>query len=115
MTKNVSFKTVHNNFQDKLRNEMSSIKSSDKAFIFADKTRNLYWYDINSYDKLYTENITKSSKRTDCNAYNKINLQAKKDLNIAGRVEVEQIFKIFIIDTHLAPCTDSRNKTRVPI
>ena len=50
----------------------------------------MYRLDKNTYDKLYTENITKSCKRTDCNAYNKINLQAKKiatNLNITGRVE----------------------------
>ena len=68
MIKNASFKTVHNNFQDKLRNEMSSIKSSDKSFIFADKTRNLYRLDKNIYDKHYTEHMTKLYKRTDCNA-----------------------------------------------
>ena len=90
MIKNVSFKAVRNNFQDKLRKETSSIKESDKAYIFADKTRNLYQLDKNTYDKLYTENITKSYKKSNSNAYNKINIQAKKiatDLNIADRVE----------------------------
>ena len=43
-----------------MRRDLASIKESDKALIFADKTRNLYELDKDSYEKLLTENITKN-------------------------------------------------------
>ena len=88
--KSVSFETVRNDFQDKLRTDMSTIISSDKAFVFADKTRNLYKLDKAAYGKLYMENVTKSYKRVDSNVYHDINLEAKgiaTELKIGDEVE----------------------------
>ena len=62
----------------------------NEALIFADKTRNLYRMDRSTYDKLHTENVTKSYKKAEPNIYNNINLEAKKiaiDLKIADKVE----------------------------
>ena len=78
---------------------MSTIKSSDKAFVFADKTRNLYKLDKTAYDKLYMENVTKSCKRADSNVYHDINLEAKEiatELKIADKVERMAKKEVFI-------------------
>ena len=42
MISNVQFRRVNNDFQDRLKNDIRSIKSSKKIFFFADKTRNIY-------------------------------------------------------------------------
>ena len=65
MVKKIYFKKVSNSFQDLLRNDLSLIKRSEKAFIVADKTRNLYELDKQSYDKLLTESVTKIYKKDD--------------------------------------------------
>ena len=42
MIQNISFKPAHNQFKDRLRDDIKTINSSKKAFIPADKTRNIY-------------------------------------------------------------------------
>ena len=58
-------------------------------FVFADKTRNIYEMEKSHYEKLLTDNITKSCKQSNNNVYNSINLEVKhiaKKLEIADRV-----------------------------
>ena len=50
----MTFKKVRNEFQDKLQKDLTIIQKSGKAFIFADKTRNLYEVDKHTYEKLKT-------------------------------------------------------------
>ena len=38
MISNVQFKRVNNDFQNRLKNDIRSIQSSKKVFVFADKT-----------------------------------------------------------------------------
>jgi len=45
MTKHISFKPTQNEFQNRLQNEIKKIKSSTKALISADKTRDFYGMD----------------------------------------------------------------------
>ena len=54
-----------------------SIKKSKNIYIFVDKTNNLYKTDINSYNKLLTENISKTYRKTNNKAYNSIDKEAK--------------------------------------
>ena len=66
------------------------MKSSNNLFVFADKTRNIYELDKPSYQKLYTENITKTYKKSDITQYNNINTEAKiiaENLGIDDRLE----------------------------
>ena len=42
MISNVQFRRVHNDFQNK-KNDIRSIQSSKRVFVFADKTRNITW------------------------------------------------------------------------
>ena len=70
--------------------DIAKIKSSNNLFVFADKTRNIYELDKPSYQKLYTENITKTYKKSDITQYNSINTEAKiiaENLGIDDRLE----------------------------
>ena len=60
--KSVKFKKVKNKFLDQLNKDLSSIKKSKNVFIFADKTRNIYETDKNTYSKLLTDSISKNTK-----------------------------------------------------
>ena len=63
LVKNVTFRKVCNNFRDQLNKDIKSIRKSNNVFIFADKTRNLYETSKESYNKLLTENITKTYRK----------------------------------------------------
>ena len=67
-----------------------TINSSKKAFIPADKSRNYYEMDMESHNKLYTENITKTYKKLDETIYTKINHETKlfaEKLGISEKVK----------------------------
>ena len=42
MVKNVQFRQICNTFQNKLKSDIDEIKKSDKVFVSADKSRNIY-------------------------------------------------------------------------
>ena len=62
MVKNIAFKKVNNTFQTQLLNDVKKIKDSDKIFVLADKSRNIYLLSKDEYQKLLTKNITKTYK-----------------------------------------------------
>ena len=86
MIENVKFRKVNDAFQDVLKKDIQTLKKSDKMFIPADKTRNFYKVDQNTYAKLLRENITKTYKTANKNAYEVINTEAKK---IANRLDID--------------------------
>ena len=53
----VTFKAIRNQFQYRLRDDIRTIKSSGKAYIPADKSRNFYEIDNASHDKLCIETL----------------------------------------------------------
>ena len=65
-------------FRDRLRKDIMSIKKSKNIYIFTGKTNNLYETAINSYNKLLTEKISKTYRKTNNKAYlNSINKEDK--------------------------------------
>ena len=64
MIKNIVFKNVNNTFQTQLLNDVKNIKESDKIFVPPHKSRNIYLLSKDEYQKLLTENITKTYKMT---------------------------------------------------
>ena len=42
MIENIKFKNISDNFLDKLKEDTNKIKSSEKVFVFTDKTQNFY-------------------------------------------------------------------------
>ena len=90
MIKSITFKPYRNEFQDRMKHDINTIKSSKKAFIPADKTRNFYEMTKESHDKIYYENVTQTYEKTNDELYNTINLEAKtiaEELNLSDKVE----------------------------
>ena len=58
----IKFWIAEHNFQRKLNDGISNIKSSPDVYVFADKTTNIYTFFPQDYKKLLHENITKSYK-----------------------------------------------------
>ena len=56
----VEFTNVQNTFQQKLKKDVESIKSSNNMLIFADKSTNLYELSRDQYEKLLHDNITQT-------------------------------------------------------
>ena len=85
MVRNIEFKNVKSSFQQQLQNDMKSMKKNAKLLIPADKINNLYRLTTDEYNKLLTENISKSYKKTDKSPLNSTNTEAKtisKDLKL---------------------------------
>ena len=88
--KNVVFKKVNNSFQTKLLKDVKKIKESDKIFVPADKSRNIYLLSKDDYQKLLAENITKIYKMANRRKVYDINNETKsiaKQLSIDDRME----------------------------
>ena len=77
MISNVQFRRANNDSQNRLKNDIRSIQSSKKVFVFADKTRNIYKMKKSFYEKRLTDNITKTYKQSNNKIYNGISLEAK--------------------------------------
>ena len=60
MIRTVEFEPVRTSFQRQLSEDLKSIKNSDKVYVPADKTRNMYGITPQEYDKLLKENVTKN-------------------------------------------------------
>ena len=60
-----------------MKSDISEIKSSPNVSIFADKTSNIYKASLREYNKLLTDNITKSYKKSTDRLEKAINMEAK--------------------------------------
>lgn len=63
MIRNIQFRATSNEFQNNLKKDVKTILSSDKVFVNADKSRNIYKMDPKDYRKLMQDNITKDYKK----------------------------------------------------
>ena len=90
MVRNIEFKRVSSEFQSNLSKDIKLINEDPLLFIPADKMNNLYKLSKDSYNKLLTDNITKSYEKTKTAAINNINKEAKciaERLHLDDRVE----------------------------
>ena len=83
MVQSIEFKSVRNNLQFTLREDLNKIKSSGNLLVFADKTTNLYEMLPDQYKTLLNNNITKMYHKVDSNA--KLNID--KELNLEDKIE----------------------------
>ena len=114
--KSVKVKKVKNKFLDQLHKDITSNKKSKNVFIFADKTRNIYETDKNTYSKLLTHNISKTYKKTERNIYNKINKEAKiiaNNYGVSERVDCLAKSSAFISLKDQKPNFSSNPKCRL--
>ena len=84
MVHNIKFRNVKMKFQNKLKEDISKIKKSTKAFIPADKTSNFYKLDQTQHDKLPRDSITTTYKKSSTDATNIIDSQAKSIALLKG-------------------------------
>ena len=85
MVQNFEFKKVTSNFQARLSDDARNIKKNPKFLISADKTNNFYELTTDEYNKLLTENISKTYKKSNLSTMHTINAEAKiivQDLKI---------------------------------
>ena len=90
MVKNIQFRKISNNFQQKLKDDIRDIKSINKVFVPADKSRNIYKLENEQYSKLLRENVTKTYKKSNFNKVRNTNNKAKKiteNLPVADRID----------------------------
>ena len=86
----ITFKAMTNSFQKNLQKDIQSIKSSNKIFVAADKTTNIYKMDVDNYRILLRDNITSTYKKADKSLTKKINQEAKhiaEKLKLENRIE----------------------------
>ncbi|MCP3850999.1 MAG: hypothetical protein GY694_12290, partial [Gammaproteobacteria bacterium] len=86
---NLEFKNRKTKFQKDLLDDVRNINKSDKAFILADKTNNVYTVTAEKYSKLLTDNVTSHYKKDNRDTETVINKEAKQitnTLDISDRV-----------------------------
>ena len=59
-----------------MKEDINEIKTSDKTFVAADKSRHIYKMEKQQYTKLLTENITKTYKKSNKKNLSNINFTA---------------------------------------
>ena len=59
----IEFKTVRNEFLNKLEKDVENIRSSKNMLAFADKSRNLYEVSQEHYENLLQDNTAQTYKR----------------------------------------------------
>ena len=77
LIENIQFRTVSDEFLNKLNEDMNKIRSSNELFVSADKTQNHYEIAKENY-KILHDNITKTYKKAQPSLPKKINMEAKK-------------------------------------
>ena len=96
---NVEFNKIHNNFQERLRENIKQIKASNKRIVSANKSRNIYKIEKDEYKKLLRDNITKAYKKSNGKKLRDINFAAKKlveKFSIVDQVKVMQETEAYI-------------------
>ena len=90
IVRSIEFKSTKNAFQQQLKRDVREIVKSDKVYVFADKTTNLYEVGKGTYKKVLVDNITEVYRKSDKNLAENINIEAKriaKELNMGNRID----------------------------
>ena len=70
---NIKFKPYTNNFQNNMKKDLNKIEKSNKLFVFADKSNNLYKINKTNYEKILNNKVRSEYKISNKNTINKIN------------------------------------------
>ena len=90
ITSTFKFRPIHNDFQQKMKEDIVQIKSSPDVLIFADKANNIYKTSPQEYQKLLFNNVTKSYEKSTERLEKAINMEVKhisKNLDLDNRIE----------------------------
>ena len=77
LIENIQFRTVSEEFLNKLNEDMNKIRSSNELLVSADKTQNHYEITKENY-KILHDNITKTYEKAQPSLPKKINMEVKK-------------------------------------
>ena len=92
MIQSIKFRPAMCSFQNQLSKDIKTyVKKPDMVLVPADKTTNFYALHKSSYQKLITENVTKTYMKSNNNVVKEINERAAgiaRDLKLDDRVEV---------------------------
>ena len=77
IVRKLKFRKFSNQFQSKLKEDIASINSSNKVYVSADKTTNMYKLSNEQYKTILNNSITSTYKKTE--------EQTKHDINKAGK------------------------------
>ena len=86
----LKFSHFRSSFQKQLMADVQKIKTSDKVFLLADKTTNIYQVSVDLYKKLILNNVTKDYIQIPEEKVDKINREAAllaSELELADRIE----------------------------
>ena len=89
LVRKIKFTKQHNKFQQKILNDIRKIKTSDKVWVTADKTKNIYKITPQEYKKLLHDKITDTYKADNSHTETHINRDTgniAKKLNIIDRM-----------------------------
>ena len=78
MVRNIEFRKVYNDFQDKLKEDINEICSSKNLFVFVDKSANLSEMSDTDYNRLLSNNITSNYRKCENDIKYKIDKETKK-------------------------------------
>ncbi|MCP4482402.1 MAG: hypothetical protein GY817_06445, partial [bacterium] len=80
LVQKLKFKRNTNDFQNRMRQDVQQIKRSDKLYVPADKTTNMYKVDKEEYGRILQNSVTATYKKADDNIKNTINYSGRKIL-----------------------------------
>ena len=92
LLRNIEFRNKQSEFQKRLAKDVKAIKSSDKVYVHADKSTNIYTLSKESYNKMLSDNITKTYKKADDDLKQEIDSEASV---IAQRLELDDRMEVF--------------------
>ena len=78
MVRNIEFRKVQSEFQDKLKEDINEIRSSKSLFLFGDKPTNLCELSETDYNRLLSNNITSNYRKCENDVKHKIVKETKK-------------------------------------
>ena len=90
MIRKIEYIKVKNDFQDHLKQDLETIKSSKNVLVFVDKSTNLYELPKENYEKLLHDSIPQTYKKATVNAEQMIDKEQNKfakNLSFEGRME----------------------------
>ena len=93
LVRNIEFRYFSNDLQTKMKADLQNIRQSGKVVVAADKSNNLYKLDKKDYDKLISNSITSTYKKSNDTHIKSINDAGKliaEKLELADRMEILQ-------------------------
>ena len=92
LMRSIEFSNSKSPFQQKLDKDITQLRNSGKVIVPADKTTNMYLVSTEQYQKLLTDNVTKTYKKSNPGRNEEIDKQSS---NIARTLELEDRIQRF--------------------